>query len=155
MSDPLCQICGQAFADREPRYRRPNGDVHVRCFQGPRVLVVDDDSLLRDLVAHLVGCARAPPVRWRRCPYPRYDLILCDLRMPVMDGPAFHRQVRDDHPEFVERIVFLTAHAKIDEYAAFVRDVGAPLLTKPFPRADLDAILGRMIGPTRSRREAK
>lgn len=54
MSDPLCQICGQAFADREPRYRRPNGDVHVRCFQGPRVLVVDDDSLLRDLVAHLV-----------------------------------------------------------------------------------------------------
>ena len=46
-----CPICGQPFADGEPRYRRPDGDVHARCFKGPRVLVIDDDALFRDLVA--------------------------------------------------------------------------------------------------------
>jgi CheY-like chemotaxis protein len=45
--------------------------------------------------------------------------------MPEMDGPAFHRQMRTEHPELAERIVFMTAHAKIDEYAAFLRDARA------------------------------
>jgi len=75
--------------------------------------------------------------------------------MPEMDGPAFHRQMQAEHPELAERIVFMTAHAKIDEYAAFLRDARAPLLSKPFPREDLDEILARMIGPTRPRRETK
>lgn len=163
MVDVLCPICGQHFADAEPRYRRPDGDVHVRCFQGPRVLVVDDDTVLRDLVAYLVRRDRFCQVNTvsnghealERIRTHVYDLILCDLRMPEMDGPAFYRQMRAEHPELVDRIVFMTAHAKIDEYAVFVRDVRAPLLTKPFPREDLDAILARMIGPTRSGRAEK
>jgi CheY-like chemotaxis protein len=159
----LCPICSQAFGDGEPRYRRPDGDVHVQCFKGPRVLVVDDDALLRDLVAHLVRRNRFCTVQTASDGQEAldemrthgYDLILCDLRMPKMDGPTFYRQVQAEHPDLVERIVFMTAHLKIDEYAQFIQDVGAPLLNKPFPREDLDDILGRMIGPTRSRRETK
>jgi CheY-like chemotaxis protein len=158
-----CPICNQQFADSEPRYRRPDGDVHVRCFQGPRVLVVDDDEILRELVARLVRRDRFCQVdtvsngreALDRIRSHVYDLILCDLRMPEMDGPAFHRQMQAEHPELAERIVFMTAHAKIDEYAAFLRDARAPLLSKPFPREDLDEILARMIGPTRPRRETK
>jgi CheY-like chemotaxis protein len=159
----LCPICGQHFADGEPRYRRPDGDVHVPCFKGPRVLVVDDDMLLRDLVAHLVRRNRFCQVQTvsngqealERIRTDVYDLILCDLRMPTMDGPAFYREVRAAHPDLVERIVFMTAHLKVDEYAQFIQDVGAPLLNKPFPREDLDEILGRMIGPTRPGRKAR
>jgi len=55
-----------------------------------------------------------------------------------------------EHPELVDRIVYMTAHAGGDEYVEFIRDVRSPLLTKPFPREDLDEILARMIGPTRS-----
>jgi CheY-like chemotaxis protein len=82
-----------------------------------------------------------------------YDLILCDLRMPEMDGPTFYREMQAHHPELVGSIVFMTAHARDDEYAAFIRDFGAPLLDRPFPTVQLDAILGRMIGPTQSRAE--
>ncbi len=125
--------------------------------------MVDDDSLIRELVARLVRRDRFCQVdtvyngqeALERIRTHVYDLILCDLRMPEMDGPAFHRQMRAEHPELAARIVFMTAHAKIDEYAAFIRDAGAPLLSKPFPREDLNEILARMIGPTRPRREAK
>ncbi len=159
----LCPICGKGVADGEPRYRRPDGDVHVACFKGPRVLVVDDDALLRDLVVRAVRRDRFCQVHvvsngqeaLEEVRTHVYDLILCDLRMPMMDGPAFYRQLRAEHPELVDRVVFMTAHAKMDEYAAFVQDVGAPLLIKPFPREDLDAILARKIGPTRSGPPAK
>jgi DNA-binding NtrC family response regulator len=72
-----------------------------------------------------------------------------------MDGPTLYRKIQAEHPDLVSRIVFMTSHAQNDEYAAFVRDVRAPLLSKPFPREDLDETLGRMMGPTRSRRGAK
>ena len=125
--------------------------------------MVMSDSLLRDLVAHVVRRDRFRQVdtvsngqeALERIRTHVYDLILCDLRMPEMTGPAFYRQMRAEHPELVNRIVFMTAHATIDEYAEFVREVRAPLLTKPFPREDLDEILARMIGPTRSRRGGK
>lgn len=159
MSD-LCSVCAQRLADGEPRYRRPDGDVHARCFKGPRVLVVDDDALFRDLVARAVRQNRYCQVdvvsdghaALERIRTHVYDLILSDLRMPEMDGPTLYRRIQLEHPALVERIVFMTS--QVDHYAQFIRDVGAPLLSKPFSRENLDAVLGRMIGPTRaSRRE--
>jgi len=161
MSD-LCSICGQRLADGEPRYRRPDGDVHAPCFKGPRVLVVDDDSLFRDLIARAVRHNRYCQVdtvpdghaALERVRTHVYDLILSDLRMPEMDGPTFYRRMQLEHPALVERIVFMTS--QVDHYAQFIRDVGAPLLSKPFSREDLDAVLGRMMGPSRSsRRDTK
>jgi len=158
MTDSLCPICSQHLADGEPRYRRPDGDVHVRCFKGPRVLVVDDDALFRDLVARAVRQNRYCQVdtvpdghsALERVRTHAYDLILSDLRMPEMDGPTFYRRMQLEQPALVERIVFMTS--QVDHYGQFIRDVGAPVLSKPFPRADLDALLGRMIGPTKSGR---
>lgn len=159
----VCSTCGEGFSEKEPRYRRPDGDVHVRCFEGPRILVVDDDPALRELVAYHVKRGRSCKVdtaadghqALERIRAHVYDLILCDLRMPEMDGPTFHRQVQAAHPELGGRFVFMTAHASSDEYAAFVRDVGVPLLSKPFPREDLDAILGRVMGPVRHEQERR
>jgi hypothetical protein len=53
----------------------------------------------------------------------------------------------------VARIVFMTSH--VDHYAQFIRDVGARVLRKPFPKEDLDAILTHVMGPTRASREGK
>ena len=161
MSTLRCPICGKPFGDGEPRYRRPDGDVHVPCFKGPRVLVVDDDMLLRDLVVRVVRRDRFCQVdtvssgqaALDRLRIHTYDLILSDLRMPEMDGPTFYRRMQLEHPDHVGRIVFMTS--QVENYAHFIRDVGAPVLSKPFPREDLDAILARMIGPTRSQRDAK
>jgi CheY-like chemotaxis protein len=157
--DAHCPVCGQGFAAGEPRYRRPDGDVHARCFKGPRVLVVDDDSLFRDLVARAVRHQRYCQVdtvsdghaALERVRTHVYDLILSDLHMPVMDGPTFYRRMQVEHPDIVERIVFMTS--QVDHYAQFIRDVGARVLRKPFRKEDLDAILTHVMGLTRASRE--
>jgi CheY-like chemotaxis protein len=157
--DAHCPVCGQGFAAGEPRYRRPDGDVHARCFKGPRVLVVDDDALFRDLVARAVRHQRYCQVdtvsdghaALERVRTHVYDLILSDLHMQVMDGPTFYRRMQVEHPDIVERIVFMTS--QVDHYAQFIRDVGARVLRKPFRKEDLDAILTHVMGLTRASRE--
>ena len=159
--DAHCPACGQVFAAGEPRYRRPDGDVHARCFKGPRILVVDDDALFRDLVARAVRHQRYCQVdtvsdgqaALKRVRAHVYDLILSDLRMPEMDGPTFYRRMQVEHPDLVERIVFMTS--QVDHYAQFIRDVGARVLRKPFPKEELDAILTHVMGPTRVGRDGE
>src|ERR1700704_5652022 len=151
--DVHCPVCGQVFAAGEPRYRRPDGEVHARCFKGPRVLIVDDDALFRDLVARAVRQNRYCQVdtvsdghaALERVRTHVYDLILSDLRMPEMDGPTFYRRMQVEHPARVRRIVFMPSH--VDHSAQFIRDGGGRAPRKPFPKEDLDAILTHVMGP--------
>jgi len=83
----------------------------------------------------------------RYLPVHVYDLILCDLRMPTMDGPAFYREVQRNFPDAVPHIVFMTAHQSLDEFVPFLNEVGAQVLQKPFSVEELRAIVARIVGP--------
>lgn len=58
----------------------------------------------------------------------RPRLILLDMRMPVMDGPAFLRKLynRPNHP--VPPVIIMTAYREIDPDAAVL---GLPAISKP------------------------
>ncbi len=157
----LCSICDRPLADGEPRYRRPDGDVHTQCFKGPRILVVDDDSLLRDLVAHAVRRNRFCQVdavsnghaALERIRTHVYDLILSDLRMPG-DGRA---GIVSAHPDRVPGPG--AANRVHDLEGRSLRGVhsrgGRARPEQAISREDLDAILAHMVGPTRAGRESK
>ncbi|SRR5712691_6725062 len=122
--------------------------------EGARVLVVEDEEGVRELIVTVVQRAgyAADAVAngqeaLQRIPAHHYALILCDLRMPAMDGHEFYRVVQSRYPDVARRIVFMTAHANLDEYASFVREVHAPVLRKPFYVEELREALSRMIGP--------
>jgi CheY-like chemotaxis protein len=70
---------------------------------GPRVLVVDDDELIRDALRLLLeelgaGVTEAADGReaLERLEAGSFDLVLCDLRMPEVDGFAVIRRIRGD-----------------------------------------------------------
>jgi CheY-like chemotaxis protein len=71
-----------------------------------------------------------------------YDLVLMDVRMPVLDGLAATEQIRSSPPHHgLPRIVALTANATVDDRAAGRRAGMDDFLAKPIQEADLDLVL--------------
>ncbi|HET9683233.1 MAG TPA: ATP-binding protein [Gemmatimonadaceae bacterium] len=59
------------------------------------------------------------------------DAIVCDLRMPGMDGVAFHEQLRLERPGLAARTVFITGDV-VTSVASRGSIARQPVLTKPF-----------------------
>jgi two-component system, cell cycle sensor histidine kinase and response regulator CckA len=66
-----------------------------------------------------------------------YDLILCDLKMPRVDGRQFYRMLERDHPEAARRILFVTGDVAGTDAERFLEETGCRWLAKPFRLRDL------------------
>ena len=66
-----------------------------------------------------------------------YDLIVSDLRMPVLDGRGLYRELEAKHPAMLPRIVFVTGSALESDNAAFLAATRVPWLAKPFSLDEL------------------
>ena len=117
----------------------------------PRVLVVDDEASIRELLTRTlalteydveaVSDARAGLERIRLGPF---DLMIADLRMPVMDGLTLIREARRLQPNFKAVIVtgYSTESSAID--AVNLGVVG--YLVKPFRVPQIMAAVARALG---------
>ena len=77
----------------------------------------------------------------------RFDAILMDVSMPVMDGPEAARTIRSGNgPSKTTPIIAVTAHALPEEIAAF-RKAGMPhCVSKPLDRNVLQKTLAEVAG---------
>lgn len=77
----------------------------------------------------------------------RFDLILMDISMPVMDGRTATRAIRQGHgPSAQSPIVALTANAMQEEQDNFMTDGMSAILMKPLSRAALALVLSAQQG---------
>ena len=106
-----------------------------------RILLVDDDqptlSMIRAIfsgVPQLEFTAVPDGVQARRLldETPAYDLVLCDLKMPLLGGRELYESLHQRDPEAAGRIIFMTGDHIDPETARFLRETGVPCLTKPF-----------------------
>ena len=63
--------------------------------------------------------------------------MICDLKMPRLDGPAFYRAIAESLPSLTHRIVFVTGDVAGTDAEHFLEDSGCRWLAKPFRLADL------------------
>jgi CheY-like chemotaxis protein len=111
---------------------------------GKRVLVVDDEEdvsmILVELLEvdhHKVDTARNGALALEMIGRQRYDLIVSDLRMPVLDGPGLYRAVKATDPELARRFVFITGDTLGATVREFLERTQQPTLTKPFDFAEV------------------
>ncbi|HEX9746814.1 MAG TPA: response regulator [Methylomirabilota bacterium] len=113
----------------------------------PRILVVDDESIIAQLIADVLtgedyDVDTAPDGRaaleliGRRA----YDLILSDLRMPELDGLGLYRELERARPDLARRFVFITGTSEHTDYAGLIADIAVPVLTKPFDMSELQRV---------------
>ena len=122
-----------------------------------RILVAEDEETLRNLVVralaqdgHEVVAASdgAEALELLTRDQGRFDLLLSDIRMPLMDGVTLARAAARDNPDLV--ILLMTAYADQRQRAgldARIHDV----ITKPFTLAEIkvavnEALTTRRVG---------
>jgi CheY-like chemotaxis protein len=103
-----------------------------------RVLLVDDEPTIlraykRALAGHDVamaadGLEALATIRGRS----DFDLILCDITMPEMNGVQLYEQVRRECPWLAEKFVFATAGSTQGHVDQFLATVTNHVLEKPF-----------------------
>ncbi len=106
---------------------------------GARILVVDDEPAVARLIADALaqqGYEVRAHTESRRALYEAFEqpfhLVICDIRMPDVDGPAFYRALRDRQSGLVGRLLFTTGDTLARETADFLAEARLPFLAKPF-----------------------
>lgn len=120
--------------------------------KGVRVLVAEDESALSTAVSEAlvdagfqVDCARDGQEALDRIKAETYDLLICDLKMPRMDGPTLHRLLTQIKPTLAHRTIFVTGDVAETENERFLEESGCPWLAKPFRLADLLAFANDVV----------
>jgi PAS domain S-box-containing protein len=116
-----------------------------------RILVVDDEPEIADTLAemlrdagHTVETAENGRQALDRLAAGAYDLVMSDLRMPVMDGPAFYSALRVHHPALLGRIAFVTGDMLSAQMKEFLATTGVPSIEKPFTTEAVKALVARL-----------
>jgi CheY-like chemotaxis protein len=69
------------------------------------------------------------------------DLIVSDIRMPEMDGPALFAWLQSERPELAARVAFVTGDTLGVDAVRFLARSGRPVMEKPFTRASVKRLL--------------
>jgi two-component system NtrC family sensor kinase len=111
---------------------------------GAAVLVIEDEPALATAVAEALTDAGFVVTRagdgeegLERLREKTFDVIVCDLRMPRLDGPAFYRAITASSPALARRVIFVTGDVAGTEAERFLEESGCRWLPKPFRLADL------------------
>jgi two-component system NtrC family sensor kinase len=122
----------------------PTLDLAPGAGAGAHVLLVEDEAALAAAVSEgmrdagfLVTEARDGEEGLARLGERAFDLVVCDLRMPRMDGPAFYRAMAAATPALARRVIFVTGDVAGTEAERFLEESGCRWLAKPFRLSEL------------------
>ena len=118
---------------------------------GRRVLIVDDEAEIRDMLAEILtaarhrvdttGCARDALERMAQV---QYDVVLTDMRMPDLDGRALYQEIERRWPDRAARVAFVTGDTLASALREFVVESGCPVIEKPFLPGDVRRIVAEV-----------
>jgi PAS domain S-box-containing protein len=120
-----------------------------------RILVVEDEPTVARLIAdvlgeegHMVDTVLDSRQGLGLARGDRYDLVICDLRMPHLDGRSFYRELVREESSMAHRMIFVTGDTLAPRTVDFLQRCGLPYLAKPFLVEELKEIVRRALEET-------
>jgi two-component system NtrC family sensor kinase len=106
---------------------------------GQRILVVEDEPTVAELIAdvmteegHTVETLLDSRAALRCLEERNYSLVICDLKMPYVDGPALYRGLERRESPMQHRLLLVTGDTMGPRTLEFLKASGLPYLAKPF-----------------------
>ena len=69
-----------------------------------------------------------------------YDLVLIDIRTPVMNGKQLYQVIIEKHPKLANSVIFTTGDVIGKDTTTFLAQTDRPFLSKPFTPDELKTI---------------
>jgi two-component system NtrC family sensor kinase len=111
---------------------------------GAAVLIVEDEAALAAAVTdalrdagYLVDHAGDGEQALIKVRAQTFDAVICDLKMPRLDGRAFYRMLCATAPGLAKRVIFVTGDVAGTEAEGFLEESGCRWLAKPFRLGEL------------------
>jgi two-component system NtrC family sensor kinase len=121
---------------------------------GKAVLVIDDEVWILDLAAELLRHAghvaetatggEEGLAALRRRPF---DVIVCDWKMPGLNGMQFYQHLLASDPAAAARVMFMSGDVINDKFQEFLRRHDRLCLSKPFPIEEFQEAVARQLAP--------
>lgn len=121
-----------------------------------RVLVIDDDRMVaRVILRTLRGCqvdlADDAVTALQLAQERSYDVVLCDLSMPDLDGQQVLARLRAAGTGLEHRFILMTGGAFTADGAAQVEAFGVPVVEKPMTQQEIWAAVEAVLSPEQRR----
>lgn len=134
-------VSGVGAVTRTPaRHSAPS----MEAVRGAAVLLVEDERALAAAVSEAltdaglkVDHASDGEEALARVRQKAYDVVICDLKMPRVDGMMLYRAMAAATPALARRVIFVTGDVAGTDAERFLEESGCRWLAKPFRLGDL------------------
>ena len=112
----------------------------------PHILIIDDEENLRHMLSimlrkqgFIVDTAAGGNEALEKLSSSVYDFILCDIRMPGMDGREFLRHAIELN--IPAPVIMMTAYGTVETAVSCMQDGAYDFISKPFKRDEIVIVL--------------
>ena len=110
------------------------------------ILIVDDEPMVARILSRLLEDHEVTTITDAEKALDEicendFELIFCDLSMPVLSGDTLYRLAEERAPGSATKFVFMTGGVFTVEGQQFLKEIPNQVLHKPFETAKLDAII--------------
>lgn len=109
-----------------------------------KLLLVDDEVELAQTLAdllepegHQIDLAANGALAMEKLRKHKFDAIISDLRMPVMDGPALYDALQHELPSYLNKIIYVTGDTLSTHVHEFLSSHTVPVVEKPYRLKDI------------------
>ena len=113
-----------------------------------RIMIVEDEPVIRQVCqrfltseGYLVDFADNGATAEEMLTKNNYDLLLIDIKTPIISGKEFYQNIVERYPKLVTRIAFITGDTISTDTQGFLLETGRPFLLKPFSPDELETLV--------------